>query len=93
MKLPKLYSWIHHIILSIRLYGAINGFISETYESLHKNYVKQPYRMSNKKNIEMQLMQIVSKYNLLNNQSTSKNSKVIYKFYFINSLYKYENKL
>jgi hypothetical protein len=60
LKLPKLHSWIHHIIPSIRNYGAINGFTSETYESLHKTYVKQPYRMSNKKNIETQLMQAVS---------------------------------
>lgn len=60
LKLPKLHSWIHHIIQSIRNYGAINGYTSETYESLHKNYVKQPYRLSNKKNIEIQLMQAVS---------------------------------
>ena len=60
LKLPKLHSWIHHIIQSIRNYGAINGYTSETYESLHKNYVKQSYRLSNKKNIEIQLMQAVS---------------------------------
>ena len=60
LKLPKLYSWIHHIILSIRNYGAINGFTSKTYESLHKTYVKQLYRISNKKNIETQLIQAIS---------------------------------
>ena len=38
----------------------------ETYESLHKEYVKNPYRLSNKKNIEVQLMQIVSIIELRN---------------------------
>lgn len=60
LKLPKLHSWIYHIISSIRNYGALNGYTSETYESLHKNYVKQPYRLSNKKDIEIQLIQKVS---------------------------------
>jgi hypothetical protein len=60
LKLPKLHSWIYHIISSIHNYGIINGFTSETYESLHKTYVKQPYRLSNKKDVEIQLMQSVS---------------------------------
>lgn len=60
LKLPKLHSWIYHIIDSIRMYGAINGYTTETYESLHKNFVKIPYRISNKKNIENQLLETVS---------------------------------
>ena len=60
LKYPKLHSWVHHIIDSIRLYGAVNGYTTETYESLHKNFVKIPYRMSNKKNIEDQLLKFVS---------------------------------
>ena len=40
-------------------FGAINGFTTETYESLYKEYVKIPYRLSNKKDIEVQLMKIV----------------------------------
>jgi len=36
----------------------------ETYESLHKEYVKNPYRLSNKKNIEIQIMKTVS-FNLI----------------------------
>lgn len=59
LKLPKLHSWIYHTIDSIRSYGAVNGYTSETYETLHKNFVKIPYRISNKKNIEMQLLQTV----------------------------------
>ena len=60
LKLPKLHLWIYHIIDSIRSYGAINGYTTETYESLHKDYVKIPYRCSNKKNVETQLLQTVS---------------------------------
>ena len=52
MKLPKLHSWIYHIVDIIKEYGAIVGYTSETYESLHKTYVKIPYRLSNKKNVE-----------------------------------------
>jgi hypothetical protein len=60
LKLPKLHSWIYHIINSIRLYGAVNGYTTKTYESLHKDFVKIPYKLSNKKNIETQLLQTVS---------------------------------
>ena len=42
------------------MYGVINGYITETYESLHKNFVKILYRISNKKNVEFQLLQTVS---------------------------------
>ncbi|RHZ51503.1 hypothetical protein Glove_477g16 [Diversispora epigaea] len=56
MKFPKFHSWIFHIVDTIREYGAINGYTTETYESLHKSYVKTPYRLSNKKGIEEQIM-------------------------------------
>ena len=58
--MPKLHSWIYHIIDSIKSFGAINGYTTETYESLHKEYVKIPYRLSNKKDIETQIMKMVS---------------------------------
>jgi hypothetical protein len=60
MKLPKLHSWIYHIVDTVREYGAINGYTTETYESLHKSYVKIPYRLSNKKDVEKQMMQTVN---------------------------------
>src|SRR6185369_18057821 len=60
LKLPKLHSWVHHTIDSIRSFGTINGYTTETYESLHKEYVKIPYRLSNKKDIETQIMKMVS---------------------------------
>ena len=42
------------------MYGVVNGYTTETYESLHKNFVKISYRISNKKNVESQILQIVS---------------------------------
>ena len=42
------------------MYGAINGYTTETYETLHKDFVKISYWSSNKKNVETQLLQIVS---------------------------------
>lgn len=60
LNLPKLHSWRYHLILSIRQFGAVNGFTSETYELLHKTNVKQPYRMTNKHCINTQMQAIVS---------------------------------
>jgi len=59
LKLPKLYSWIYHTTDLIKKYGSLNGFCTETYESHHKDFVKTPYYLSNKQNIEIQLMKIV----------------------------------
>ena len=66
MKMPKLHSWIYHIVDTIRDFGAINGYTTETYESLHKTYVKIPYRLSNKKHVEKQIMQNVIKNLIFN---------------------------
>ena len=60
LKLPKLHNWCYHIIASIKEYGAINGFTTETYESLHKDSVKKPYRASNKRNATDQMIKTVS---------------------------------
>ncbi len=60
LKLLKLHSWIHHTIDSIQIFGAINGYITETYKSLHKKYIKISYCLSNKKNIKIQIMKTVS---------------------------------
>ncbi|RHZ81645.1 hypothetical protein Glove_117g402 [Diversispora epigaea] len=59
LKFPKLHSWKYHIIDTIRKYGAINGYTTETYESLHKTYVKIPYRLSNKRDVETQIMKMI----------------------------------
>jgi hypothetical protein len=50
---------VYHVVDSIKAFGAINGFTTETYENLHKEYVKNPYRLSNKKDIETQIMKMV----------------------------------
>lgn len=60
LKLLKLHNWCYHIITAIRKYGAINGFTTETYESLHKDWVKKPYRASNKRKVTEQMIRTVS---------------------------------
>ena len=67
LKLPKLHLWVHYTIDSIRSFGTINGYTTETYESLHKEYVKISYRLSNKKDIEIQIMKTVSNNNVYKN--------------------------
>lgn len=59
MRYPKLHNWCYHIVDTIQEYGAINGFTTETYESLHKSYVKIPYRMSNRRNAISQMINTV----------------------------------
>ncbi|RHZ87011.1 hypothetical protein Glove_41g45 [Diversispora epigaea] len=59
LQFPKLHSWVFYICSSIREFGAINGYTTETYESLHKDYVKKPYKLTNKKEIEKQIMKII----------------------------------
>jgi hypothetical protein len=45
---------------SIKEYGAINGYTTETFETLHKDSVKKPYRASNKRNATDQMIKTVS---------------------------------
>ena len=40
----------------------MNGWTTETYESLHKDYVKIPYRSSNKRDISTQIIESVRIY-------------------------------
>ena len=65
LKLPKLHNWMYHIISSIKELGAINGFTTETYEFLHKDYVKKSYRASNKRKASKQMINTVSSKNIL----------------------------
>ncbi|RHZ88122.1 hypothetical protein Glove_26g226 [Diversispora epigaea] len=64
-KLPKLHSWVHHIVDTIREFRAINGYTTETYEALHKTYVKIPYRLSNKKDVKEQMMKTLFEFDIL----------------------------
>ena len=59
LQLPKLHCWLHHTEQAIRLYGALDGYSSETYESFHRECVKNPYRKSNKRQIESQMLATV----------------------------------
>ncbi|RHZ50177.1 hypothetical protein Glove_504g6 [Diversispora epigaea] len=47
-------------------FGIINGYTTETYESLHKDFVKILYRMSNKKNVEDQIMKTLKRQDIIN---------------------------
>jgi hypothetical protein len=60
LRLPKLYNWCYHVIPIIKEYSTINGFTTETYESLHKDAIKKPYRASNKRNATDQMIKTVS---------------------------------
>jgi hypothetical protein len=59
LKYPKLHSWIYHTADLIKKYGCLNGFSTETYESLHRDFVKTPYYLTNKQNIEDQILKMV----------------------------------
>src|SRR6266545_3671782 len=58
-KIPKLYVLRYHVIPSIQLYGSMNGMSTETYETLHKTNVKNPYRMTNKRDYVPQMLNTV----------------------------------
>ena len=61
-RFPKLHHLLYHIIPAIKDYGSPNGWNAETFESLHKAYIKDPYRMSNKRNVNSQILGTVSNY-------------------------------
>ena len=60
LQFPKLHAWCYYIVPVIQEYGSINSMTTETYETLHKSYVKGPYRMSNKKGYMKQILRTVS---------------------------------
>ncbi|RHZ49858.1 hypothetical protein Glove_510g36 [Diversispora epigaea] len=66
LKFSKFHLWIYHIFELIRQFGIINGYTTKTYESLHKDFVKIPYRMSNKKNVEDQIMKTLKRQDIIN---------------------------
>ncbi|PKC54353.1 hypothetical protein RhiirA1_477471, partial [Rhizophagus irregularis] len=65
LQLPKLHMWRYHTIHTIQCYGTINGLTTETYETLHKNWVKNPYRMTNKKNILDQMFKTIRRQTII----------------------------
>ena len=48
------------LVPAIRKYGVLNGLSTETYETLHKYYIKNPYHSSNRREVMQQLVNAVS---------------------------------
>ncbi|PKC00575.1 hypothetical protein RhiirA5_505108 [Rhizophagus irregularis] len=55
---------LKHAIPAIVKYGALNGLSTETYETLHKLYIKIPYRATNRKHMMQQLVNAVKRKEL-----------------------------
>ncbi|GBC24756.2 hypothetical protein GLOIN_2v1807614 [Rhizophagus irregularis DAOM 181602=DAOM 197198] len=68
LRLPKFHIWRYHTIQTIKRYGAINGLTTETYKTLHKNWVKNPYRISNKKNVLDQIIKTIRRQIIITNE-------------------------
>ena len=58
-KILKLHVLRYHVVPSIRRYGSMNSMSTETYETLYKSNVKTLYRMTNKKNYILQMLNTV----------------------------------
>ncbi|PKY60677.1 hypothetical protein RhiirA4_431298 [Rhizophagus irregularis] len=59
-------SMMRQLVFVVDEHGAINGFVTETYESLHKKWVKNPYRISNQHDATLQMLNTVRKQNIIN---------------------------
>ncbi|RHZ77431.1 hypothetical protein Glove_178g11 [Diversispora epigaea] len=90
MKFPKFHLWIFHIVDTIREYGAINGYTTETYESLHKSYVKTPYRLSNKKGIEEQIMKTIRRKAIIKRRVTEELHKTPTALIYTSKLFEFK---
>ncbi|RHZ69714.1 hypothetical protein Glove_280g55 [Diversispora epigaea] len=75
--------------LFIKLF-AINGYTTETYEALHKTYVKIPYRLSNKKDIEEQMMKIIRRKAIIKQNDFKKKFKTSLKFNYSSKLFEFD---
>ncbi|RHZ71093.1 hypothetical protein Glove_262g1 [Diversispora epigaea] len=89
LQFPKLHSWVFHICSSIHEFGAINGYTTETYESPHKDYVKKPYKLTNKKEIEKQIMKIIRRKAIITESSSKEISKTLIALKYSKKLYKF----
>ncbi|RHZ83096.1 hypothetical protein Glove_99g6 [Diversispora epigaea] len=89
LQFSKLHSWVFHIYSSIREFGAINGYTTETYESLHKDYVKKPYKLTNKKEIEKQIMKIIRRKAIIIESSSKEIPKTPIALKYSKKLYEF----
>ncbi|RHZ89932.1 hypothetical protein Glove_9g7 [Diversispora epigaea] len=62
LQFPKLHSWMFHICSSICEFGAINGYTTETYESLHKDYIRRKAIITESSSKEIPKTPIALKY-------------------------------
>ncbi|RHZ64626.1 hypothetical protein Glove_321g66 [Diversispora epigaea] len=81
---------IFHIVDTIREYGTINGYTTETYESLHKSYVKAPYRLNNKKGIEEQIMKTIWRKAIIKRRVTEELHKTPTALIYILKLFEFK---
>ncbi|RHZ82938.1 hypothetical protein Glove_102g62 [Diversispora epigaea] len=89
LQFPKLHSWVFYICSSIREFGTINGYITETYESLHKDYVKKPYKLTNKKEIEKQIMKIICRKTIITESFSKEIPKTPIVLKYLKKLYEF----
>ena len=57
-KIPKAHRH-NHITQQIEILGAMKGFDQEPYETIHIDTVKDPYRRTNRRNFEVQIIKII----------------------------------
>ncbi|RHZ77822.1 hypothetical protein Glove_172g13 [Diversispora epigaea] len=85
----KLYSWVFYICSSIRKFDAINGYTIETYESFHKDYVKKPYKLTNKKEIKKEIMKIIRRKAIITENSSKEILKIPIALKYSKKLYEF----
>jgi hypothetical protein len=59
-KIPKAHRH-NHITQQIETLGAMKGFDQEQYETIHIDMVKDPYRHTNRRNFEAQIIKIIQR--------------------------------
>ncbi|RHZ53309.1 hypothetical protein Glove_443g94 [Diversispora epigaea] len=89
LQFSKLHSWVFYVYSSIREFSAINRYTTETYESLHKDYVKKPYKLTNKKEIEKQIMKIICRKVIITESSSKEILKTSIALKYSKKLYEF----
>jgi len=59
-KIPKAHRH-NHITQQIEILGAMKGFDQEPYETIHIDMVKDPYRHTNRRNFDVQIIKIIQR--------------------------------
>ncbi|RHZ69351.1 hypothetical protein Glove_284g14 [Diversispora epigaea] len=88
--LSELHLWVYHIVNTIREFRAINEYTTETYKALYKIYVKIPYRLSNKKDVEEQMMKTIQRKAIIKQNDFEKKFKTPLKFNYSLKLFEFD---